>query len=244
MKHLLLAVVLLLSAQVARSGPLGAEVQSVNYDPVKGITTIHIINTSQKEISALNLSIRVTFPDGTMSTPGGTEFALDFLEGIIQGKGGFAPGAVYTQEFPGQAGPVQATVDMVAYTDGTADVLNERAFTRLIADRKASVRAMQKVNELINEALADPTEQHPSATVAAKLKSLVAAIGQQKITEEGAAKYALILKGAIQDLDNKGRFSIGRSEPEDNSLRALVDSNNQHIPMLTRHSELVKAVQQ
>jgi len=243
MKHLFLAVLLLFSAQVARSGHIGAEVQSANYDPVKGITTIQIVNTSHKEISAINLSIRVTFLDGTMSAQGANESGIDFVEGIIQGKGGFAPGAIYTQEFPGQAGPVQATVDMVAYSDGTADVLNERAFETLIAGRKANARARQKINELVTEALADPAEQNPSAIIAAKLRSLVAAVEQQKITEEGAGSYELTLKGAIQDFDNKARFSTGRSESEDNSLRAYIDMNNQHIPMLIRHSQLVKAVQ-
>jgi hypothetical protein len=240
MKHLFLILVLLLSSQVARSGPIGVEVQSANYDPIKGITTIQIVNTSPKEISAINLSIRVTFPDGTITPLGANEFRIEFLEGIIQGKGGFAPGAYHTQEFSGQAGPVQATVDMVAYSDGTADVLNERAFKRLISDRKARARATQKVNELLNQALADPAAEHPSATVAAQLRSLVAAIRQQTITEEGAANYASVLQSAIQNLDNATRFS---SVAQNNSLRALIDGNNQHIPILIRHSALVKAVQ-
>ncbi len=240
MKHLFLTMVLLLSAQVARSGSIGAEVQSANYDPVKGITTIQIVNASHKEISAINLSIRVTFPDGTITPPGASEFRVEFLEGIIQGKGGFAPGALCTQEFPGQAGPVQATVDMVAYSDGTADVLNERAFIRLITDRKARARATQKVNELLSQALAHSAEEHPSATVAAQLRSLVAAIGQQKIAEEGAANYASVLQSAIQNLDNAARLS---SVAENNLLRALIEGNNQHIPILTRHSALVKVVQ-
>jgi len=102
---------------------------------------------------------------------------------------------------------------------------------------------MQKVDHLLNDALADPAEQHPSATVAAKLKSLVAAIGQQKITEEGAGAYGAELTETIQNLSNIHPSATGRSDREDNALRSLIERNNQHIPMLTRHSRLVKAVQ-
>jgi len=122
MKHLFLAFALLFSAQLARFAQTGPEVQRAIYDPVKGITTVHIVNTSHKEISALNLSFRVTFPNGTKSLPGAARIGIEFLEGIIQDKGGFQAGTSYDYVFAGQPGPVEATVDMVAYTDGTADV--------------------------------------------------------------------------------------------------------------------------
>jgi hypothetical protein len=239
---LLLSVCAFSSAQSLRaSPPIGAVVQSSDYDAVKGVTTVHIVNTSDKEISALNLSFHVDYPDGRVSGP--AEFGLDFLEGVIQGIGGFAPGAAYNQEFPGQEGPVQATVDMVAYVDGTADVLNEGAFRRLVARRKANVLAMQKVDELLNGALADPAEQHPSARVVAELKSLVAAMEQQKINDEGTGSYGATLKGAIQDISNKPQSPAGRRESEDNSLRALIKTYGDRISITMRHTELVKAVQ-
>lgn len=241
MKHITLVMALLLSTHLARSASIGAVVQSTDYDAAKGVTTVHILNSSHKEISALTLSLRVTFPDGSVSAPG--VFGLDFLEGIIQGKGGFAPGAVHIQEFPGQAGPVQATVDMVAYSDGTADVMNELAFKTLVANRKATVRALQKVDELMNNALADPAEQHPSARVAAELKGILAAMDQQKTPEEGAAAYGSELKSAIQDLNNKPQSPLGRSDQEDNMLRALVKTHGDRITVTMRHTQLAKAVQ-
>jgi hypothetical protein len=243
MKHLFIAVALLFCANFAQSAPIGAVVQSTDYDAAKGVTTVHILNSSHKEISALSLSLRVTFPDGTVSAPGSSEFELDFLEGIIQGKGGFAPGAVHNQEFPGQAGPVQATVDMVAYSDGTADVTNDLAFRRLIANRKARVRALQKVDELLNNALADPAERHPSTKVAEELKAILAATDQQQTTEEGGADYGVELKGAIQDLNNKPQSPLGRSDLEDRMLQALIKTHGDRIAVTMRHTELVKAVQ-
>jgi hypothetical protein len=236
---LLLSASAFASRSLRASPPIGAVVQSSDYDAVKGVTTVHIVNTSHKEISALNLSFHVNYPDGRVSGP--AEFGLDFLEGIIQGIGGFAPGAVHNQEFPGQEGPVQATVDMVVYADGTADVLNEPAFKWLIAGRKASVRAMQKVDELLNNALADPAEQHPSARVVAELKSLVATVELQKTTDDGAAFYGSTIMQAIQDISNKPQSPTGRSEREDNSLRALIKTHGDRISVTMRHTELVKA---
>jgi hypothetical protein len=238
---LLLSVCAFASQSSRASPPIGAVVQSSDYDAVKGVTTVHIVNTSRKEISALNLSFHVNYPDGRVSGP--AEFGLDFLEGVIQGIGGFAPGAVHNQEFPGQEGPVQATVDMVVYADGTADVLNERAFRRLMEGRKASVLAMQKVDELLNKALADPAERHPSARVVAELKSLVAAMEQQKIADDGAAMYGSSLQQAIQDISNKPQSPAGRSEREDNLLRALIKTHGDHISITMRHTELVKVLQ-
>jgi hypothetical protein len=228
---------------VARSASVGAVVQSSDYDAAKGVTTIHIVNTSSKEISDLDLSIQVTFPDGTVSTAGGSFFGLDFLEGIIQGKGGLAPGATVDQEFTGQTGRVQATVDLVAYADGTADVLNEQALKDLVANRKARVRALQKVNELLNDALANPKEQHPSATVAAQLKSLVEAIKRQKSGEGGAAFYASELQAATQNIANVlGSPRLTEPEFEGNRLRGLIKTHEDRISLMLPHTELVKAV--
>jgi len=243
MRQILMATALLFSPGLAQSAPIGAEIQSSNYDPVRGVTTVRIANASHKEISALGLSLTVTFPSGKASTPGASEFFLDFLGGIVQGKGGFAPGAIHEEAFPGQAGPVQATVDMVAYTDGTADVTNDLAFRTLIANRKAEVRALRKVDELSSNALADPAEQHPSARVAAELKGLLAAMDQQATPEEGAAAYGAELLRAIQDLNNKPRSPLGRSDLEDTMLRSLMKTHADRISVTMRHTDLVKAVQ-
>jgi hypothetical protein len=227
------------------STSIGVAIQSSNYDAARGITTVRIINTSHKDISALDFSYQVTFPDGTVSRAGGSFLGLDFLEGIVQGKGGFAPGTALDQEFNGQPGPVQATVDMVIYADGTADVVNEQAFKMFIADRKARVRALQRVNELLQIALMDPAIQHPSATVVAQLKSLVTAAQQQENSDGGAGAYASELQNSIQNMTNLMRSPrIADRAFESNQLGALMRTHQEHISAMLPHTELVKAVQQ
>jgi hypothetical protein len=137
----------------------------------------------------------------------------------------------------GQPGRVPATVDLAAYDDGTADVLNERAFKDLIANRKGSVRALQKANELLNLALADPTDQHPSLTVAAQLKALATAILQQKYSD-GVGGYASELRDAARNIENRWQSPAGRSEREDGQLRDLIKRQEDRISLMVPHTEL------
>src|SRR6267378_1548027 len=64
MKHIFLAVALLLSANLARSAPIGAVVQTWHFDPHTSTVTVTIVNTSQKDITAFNLSLKITYQSG------------------------------------------------------------------------------------------------------------------------------------------------------------------------------------
>jgi hypothetical protein len=241
MRKLLLLVALLVSGHPACSAPIGAIVRGYDYDSAKRVTIIHLVNTSQKEISALSFGLQTTSADGTVSPPGGNEFSLDFVNGIAQGKGGFAAGATFDQE-TAQPGPLKATIDLVAYADGTADVLNQRAFESLIAGRKARVSALRKINELVTKALADPNEKQPSRTVLAQLQSLLAANRRHPI--DGSTAYGGELQNAIQNLTNLTR-SPHLLEPafESNQLLQLVKSQEGWAAGILPHTDLVKAVQ-
>jgi hypothetical protein len=233
MKMMKCAVILvLLFPCLARSAPLGAIIESSTYD--EGVTSVRIVNTSHKEITALGIAFGIAMPDGSTSDPALNEFYLDFLEGVAQGVGGFAPGATESQEFRGQPGPVKATVDVVVYADGTAEVLNDRAFQFIVATRKARALALQKITALLATALADQNEQHPSRTVAEQLKVLLHASEQQKVTDAGIGAYRMELKNEIRDLEN--------NHQTDSQLRETVKYHSNRQTVMERHSS-VKAVQ-
>jgi hypothetical protein len=242
------------AAVSAQSRTIGATVQGADYDAAKGVTTLHILNTSGKVITFLQMPIIVTFPDGTESLPGSNSMGLEMLSYLIevertghpaegQGNGGIQPGAVLDYEIAGQPGPVRATVELVAYADGTADVLNEERFKDLVASRKGMVRGLQKANELLNIALADPTIEHPSLTVAAQLKALAAAISQQKYSEAGGGSgwYGLELQVAAQNIQNRWQDPAGRSDLEDSQLRELIKRHEEEISLIVPHTELREA---
>jgi hypothetical protein len=101
---------------------------------------------------------------------------------------------------------------------------------------------LQKVDELLNNALADPAEHHPNVTVAAQLKVLIDT-AKKTTTDEGASAYGAELQAAVQNITNLGG-SPRLAEPgfEGNQLRALIKTHEAHIRSMLPHTEL-KAVQ-
>ena len=140
----------------AQSPPIvGAVIQTSHYDPQTKTMTIRILNTSRKEITAYNLSLTLTYADGTSSHGEG---GPDFMNLIVNGlPGRFAAGTTHDEVTPEpkDVADIKAVLDVVIYADQTAEVQNERAFKQFVAMRQARVLAQQKVNEVINQAFAD-----------------------------------------------------------------------------------------
>jgi hypothetical protein len=247
---------LTLAVPLRASPPMGAMVQNSHYDPIKRTMTFSVVNVSRKDITAFSLQLRETFADGTEAT---SEFTLDFLPGMIStieqgheiepggGNGAFAPGATRnTQEFSQSPGgqKLSATVDMVAYADGSTDVLNERSFRALVLRRKGDVLAMRKVDELLRAALADPKVDHPSVTVAAQLKGLAVALQNKTLSADNPEDYVGSgFVDAIQDISHAPTIPGGRSGKEDGYLLTLIRTHENRISLLLPHTQLTKGVQ-
>lgn len=255
MKHIFLAVALLSSANLARSAPIGAALASPNsrtmgatvasadYDPVKKVTTLHIVNTSQKEITAMNVTLTVSLPTGRDST--GLEITPDWAQaaGDING---ILPGGSFDYDVIGQEGPTKGMVDVVVYSDDTAEVQNNVAFQRIISSRKARAIAKQKVNNLITEAISNVPERQRAAAVLEQLDTLVkVAENAIDVPWDGRSAYIAELKSAVVNMSNISRNAQGPNgaKTEATSMHVLLDLNSSKIPMLIRHSELVKGVQ-
>ncbi|MGB8522595.1 MAG: hypothetical protein WCD43_06490 [Candidatus Acidiferrales bacterium] len=250
---LLLSVCALPAAQGLRaSRVIGAVVQGSHYDPVKGIVTVSVLNTSQKDITAIDFNIILTYPDGTAGSHG---WSTDFLGGMIStieqgheiepgaGNGTFEAGALRDFEIP-QTTPItdiRATVGVVIYADGMADVLNETAFRQIVLQRKGRVLAMQKADELLANALADPKNDHPSATVAAQLEGLANVLANNKnLTDDPTSYEGLGFLVIAQDLRNAPKDPTGRSAQEENYLRALIKTHESRISLILPQTELTK----
>jgi hypothetical protein len=67
----------------------------------------------------------------------------------------------------------QATIDVVAYADGTAEATNAPALERLREHRNEEIRSYQKATQIINEVLADSTIQNPAEEAAARLREFL-----------------------------------------------------------------------
>jgi hypothetical protein len=228
-------------ASLGASPPIGAVVQTSQYDAAKGIVTFSVLNTSHKDISAYSMQVRITHSDGTVST---WEYGGDFLPYMIATGGGApAPGATFKIDVPlgqQQVQTASAFVDVVVYADATADVLNEQVFMSIISARKGRMLGLQTASELLQNALADPNDPHPSIIVAAKLRAL--AEKYETNPSKGNEDEGLGLLDAATNISNAPK-STGRSEKEDGYLRALIKKHHELIALMLPHTQLTKVVQ-
>jgi hypothetical protein len=233
---------LILLAQSLRASPIGAVIQGFRYDAARQIVTFDLLNASHKEISAYSLSVRVTHPDGSVGT---WEYGGDFLPFMSTngGAGALAPGAIVQVAVPvgNEVQAASATVNVVVYTDGTADGFDPKVLGIIAAKRKGAIRGLEKANELLQEALANPNDAHPSLTVVSKLKALAK---QYEVHAPTGAEFdAAGLLGAATNISNAPRSPAGRSENEDEYLRSLIKRHQDRISLMQPHTQLTKAVQ-
>ena len=206
----LIALLLLagLTVPLRASPPIGAVVQIWHYDPQTNLVTATVVNVSHKDITAYNISIKETYADGHVNShellcehAGMAVFVQEFKgtadEANIRkqfGDGLFHPGESRNEIIGVQPGlqNFAAVVDVVAYTDQTAEATNNDALQRLLEERKASAASTRMANEIIQAALADPNDANPAATAATKIQDRITVWKAQKHTtvefEPGVAK--------------------------------------------------------
>lgn len=159
------------------SSDMGVVVQRTDENSDKFTTTVHLLNISNKEVTAFNLSVQQTLPDGkTFKSSAHTEDMLGVY--LVTGKA-FSPNSTFDVQIGKTLvqipKPVDETlvVDVVIYADGTAQVQNQDRFKDITEQRKAGFRTLEKVNEAIEKVLADRSTEHPTASVAARLKAVL-----------------------------------------------------------------------
>jgi hypothetical protein len=227
-----------LAAQSLRASPImGALVQNWHYDATKQEITLTVTNTTKKDITAVDFAITVTHPDGTRSS---FNHGFEMWTGSLTGERGFAAGTTRAFQVP-QLHPIvdyKAVPDVVIYADNTADVLDEQMFQWFVRSRKGYILGLQKANELIDEALADPKTEHPSATVAAELKALHQAIKNNKPDDPERYEGSALLDAA-QNVTNIARSSADEIT-KNNQLRRLETTHENRISILSAHTEVTE----
>jgi hypothetical protein len=142
-----LAVALLAPILRAQRQETGLIIQSWKYDPETKGLALKLVNLSGKDIIAYNISDSDGSRDyyGRPNPPG--EHLEDALGSLViaqmSGKepdkdkpnGIFASGATRTLILGAKDVSVKAVVDLVVYADATAEVLNEHAFSQVVAIR-------------------------------------------------------------------------------------------------------------
>src|SRR5260370_42077917 len=135
--------------------------------------------------------------DGKIEKGGGTEYGSDMLSVLITtqmakdpaaservrlqnignnalnaaGTGIFVAGETRDMTLPGfnSGSELDIASGVVFYTNGTYEEQAKDAFKRMIANRQKDLLVMKKVNEAIQNSLADQTNEHPTAAALAEL---------------------------------------------------------------------------
>jgi hypothetical protein len=250
----LLLFLLVFVSQLKASPPIGAVVQSWHYDLQTRMLTVVIANTSGKDITAYNMSINETFADHSVTSH---EHLVDMLSAVmlvqrakgtpdedrIQRKFGNGTLAAY-QTRDELFGPCdeavtdfQATIDVVAYADGTAEATNAPALDRLREHRNAELRSYQKAKQIINEVLADSTIQNPAEEAAARLRKFLTDWSAQPHYSVDIERG--VIEAVIRDLNGAPRIIAGRhlsGEPE--FLQQYLEEKDQYMSLVSKHAQL------
>jgi len=174
---LLAPVVFASTVHAQTSSNMGVVVQSTDDKSDKFTTAVHLLNISNKEVTAFNLSVQQTLPDGKTFKP--SAHTEDMLGRYLLNGKAFSPNSTFDVQvgktlvqIP-KAVDETLVVDVVIYADGTAQVQNQDRFKDIMDQRTAGFRTLEKVNDAIEKVLADPSAEHPTASVVTRLKAVL-----------------------------------------------------------------------
>jgi len=238
---------------------MGVVIESWHYDPAQKAVILHLVNNSHKDVTAFNISILEKYADGSTSYLDGTpsnihdhQLMEDMLGLLINIQLGVSPGsgrgtfvAGTSRDYPDFVGKdvsgIDAVVDVVAYADGSADVLdNDRAFRNLTAERKGRLLAMEKVTDVIKRALADAMVSDPVSAALNELLPFAESLGaktKNRSPEVAENNVARNLQGDIQNLQRMQQEKMSGTERQ--SLERYVEYLERMIGLLKPHCELV-----
>ena len=247
-----IALALGASTSLLASPPIGAVVQTWNYDPKTNSVTLKVVNSSQKDISAFNIAITETLADGRIDK---SEMLEDLLGKIIAAKelqgndtrgaetfrklygdGAFHPGEVHDEIVGVQPGfqKIEAVVDVVTYVDGTAEATNSDALGRIVDERQATVASQKIITEIIQTALADSNDSDPSATAATKIQDRASVWKAQKHTKLDLDTVRL------ESMADEIKIVSSRSVNKRDALKQLLNREEGRLSLLSVHAALVK----
>jgi hypothetical protein len=129
-------------------------------------------------------------------------------------------------------------VDVVAYADATADVQNQQAFKRLIAQRRGQVMAMETVDGVIKRALATSTDTPISAVLAELAPIFADAVVKNHSPEDPEGNQELDLQGAINNLKQMLPWRTGMVMTEREWLTWFVAEQEKRIALMSPHANL------
>jgi hypothetical protein len=227
------------------------------------VLVLHALNNSGKDITGYTMIIRPKNADGTPDKKGGwSETTSDMLSVLITAQMAKDPAAserirmqnAGNNSFPASAGTgifmagenrdmtltginsgsdLDATYGVVFYSDGSYDQTDDDAFKRFLGMRQSGLQQMKEADELIRNALADPTNDYPVAAVLTELnKRRVEAM--EKPNHMGFFPMDL---GTLRYLQQPG-YGEQKGKTERERLTQYVEEEEKRVDLMTPHCHL------
>lgn len=241
---LLVLAVFLSTMHAQNSSNMGVVVQCTDYNPGASVATVHLLNISNKEVTAFNLSVQQTLPDGKTFKPSAhTEDMLGAY--LLKGKA-FSPNST----FDVQMGKIlvqipkpvdeKLVVDVVVYADGTAQVQNQDRFKDIMDQRTAHFRTLEKVDEAIEKVLADSAAEHPTASVVARLKAVLEDDQKKADTDNEAIIQGNGSPGEVQLESQIRNFTRLVNRNQEAPLAEMLEHNKTELAKLAPHVHITE----
>jgi hypothetical protein len=241
----------------------GVRVLSSTFDPQTHVVKVIFINDSAADITAYGVFLEKRYQNSQRSAwTGGAAWGRDFVRQQIGAKQRSAlplsnqpihPGqtAEETSDLSGEQDLVSASmrIDMVAYSDGTAEVENEVTFRRLLISRQADLLAARKAAEIGTGVLSNKDDSHPLATLMARLREARAMVPATAFQGPEAEGFAKSWEGSLDvltgELEKPGSGTnmhtttrAPRASSERDYVRDFVEVQMQHANIFAKHTEI------
>jgi hypothetical protein len=225
------------------------------------VLVVHALNNSGKDITGYTIIIRHKNPDGTLDKSGWTENTSDMLSVLIStqmakdptaservrqqdignnaryaaGNGIFVAGETRDMTLPGinSGSELAVAAGAVFYTDGTYEKQDENSFKRMLTARQAQLQQMKEEDEMIRNALADTTNDHPVAAVLKELSKRHA----EAMEKPGQGFFPLDL-GNLKYLQQPQAYGEQKGKTERERLTQYVEEQEKKVELMTPHCHL------
>jgi hypothetical protein len=226
------------------------------------VLVLHALNNSGKDITGYTIIIRHKKPDGTLEENGRSESMEDMLNVLIttemakdpgasesirqqdsgnkifasKGHGIFLAGETRDMTLTGidNGSDVDAIAGAVFYADGRYEEQDKDAFKRTLEERQRALKEMKEADELMRNALADPTNDHPVAVVLAELnKRRVAAMDKP-----GNGFFFSSEPSNLKYLQQPQLYGPDKGKTERERLTQYVEEQEKKVELMTPHCHL------
>jgi hypothetical protein len=126
---------------------------------------------------------------------------------------------------------------VVFYTDGSYHEQDENSFKRMLTARQGELQQMKEADELIRNALADPTSDHPIAGVLTELDKRRA-----KAMEEPGKGFGLVsgmdISTNLRLMQRPQAYGPQKGKTERERLTQYVEEQEKRVELMTPHCHL------